>query len=320
MPAPSHQDHTSWSRQMAHAVSTTSSSHPPAPTATSLRWRGASFGGLHVHEVSAAAQRIHHTPMPEWAGVVSLLLQKEGLGTLHYQAQPLALRAGQGVLLDASEPMSLDLHTPYTQVFVLMPRALLGWLPTGAYGQRLDIHSPMDRPALELVGGLPAYASALTPRSGELVAQALVRLVHALHPVEAARARSSSPHLDGALYYIAAHCHDTRTCLTTVASAVGISRRRLDELFRSRGTTIAAFMTRTRLERAMVHLRASPHRTITEIALSEGFKDPSHFSRLFKRSTGVTPSQWRRQTDGELTRRLLSQDTPPQHARPQASV
>jgi len=34
-------------------------------------------------------------------------------------------------------------------------------------------------------------------------------------------------------------------------------------------------------------------RSITDIALSWGYNDPAHFSRVFRKQSGATPSEWR---------------------------
>jgi AraC-like DNA-binding protein len=36
-----------------------------------------------------------------------------------------------------------------------------------------------------------------------------------------------------------------------------------------------------------------PSKSISEIAYELGFKYPQHFSRMFKKSTGVTPNEYR---------------------------
>jgi AraC-like DNA-binding protein len=39
---------------------------------------------------------------------------------------------------------------------------------------------------------------------------------------------------------------------------------------------------------------AHPRATIAEVAFNAGFRDISHFNRLFKRSTGLAPREFRR--------------------------
>jgi AraC family transcriptional regulator len=57
--------------------------------------------------------------------------------------------------------------------------------------------------------------------------------------------------------------------------------------------TVGDFVRRRRVEFACHQLAASDA-TLAEIALSAGFADQSHFCRVFKRLTGVTPANYRR--------------------------
>ena len=56
-----------------------------------------------------------------------------------------------------------------------------------------------------------------------------------------------------------------------------------------------AYIQRLRLQACVRDLQqAGPHaRPITDIALSWGFGNPSHFSRVFRDHTGMTPSAFR---------------------------
>ncbi|MGQ0615231.1 MAG: AraC family transcriptional regulator [Planctomycetaceae bacterium] len=56
------------------------------------------------------------------------------------------------------------------------------------------------------------------------------------------------------------------------------------------GETVAQFVKRLRLERALHKLSHGPPRSLTEIALSCGFSSSSDFSRSFKQRYGVPPS------------------------------
>ncbi|TVU89454.1 helix-turn-helix domain-containing protein [Vreelandella titanicae] len=46
--------------------------------------------------------------------------------------------------------------------------------------------------------------------------------------------------------------------------------------------------------------------SLSEIALSHGFCDQSHFSRVFKRETGLSPQTWRKLYSGTTSRRKQS--------------
>lgn len=55
------------------------------------------------------------------------------------------------------------------------------------------------------------------------------------------------------------------------------------------GETLAEFVKRSRLQRALSSMHRNPERSLTDIALECGFSSSSEFSRSFKRSHGVAP-------------------------------
>ena len=57
-------------------------------------------------------------------------------------------------------------------------------------------------------------------------------------------------------------------------------------------TTVGEFIQQLRVEAACDRMRQL-ETPLSEIALELGFADQSHFSRIFRRSTGLTPKAWR---------------------------
>jgi AraC-like DNA-binding protein len=80
--------------------------------------------------------------------------------------------------------------------------------------------------------------------------------------------------------------------LSTVA---GLSRSYFSHAFRrSLGRSPHAHIVRLRIDRAMTLMRDSDV-PLSEIALAVGFSDQAHFSNTFRRATGMTPTQWRKE-------------------------
>jgi AraC-like DNA-binding protein len=76
---------------------------------------------------------------------------------------------------------------------------------------------------------------------------------------------------------------------------IGISRTALYRLFEREGG-IQAHIRQQRLIRVRDELAgADPRERIADIADRWGFYDPAHFSRLFRRQFGMSPSDYRRQ-------------------------
>jgi AraC family transcriptional regulator len=82
--------------------------------------------------------------------------------------------------------------------------------------------------------------------------------------------------------------------LGELAQAVGVHPVTLARGFRKAyGCSVGAYLRRLRLARAAERL-AETEDSLAEIALEAGFADQSHFSNLFRRETGLSPSAFRR--------------------------
>jgi AraC family transcriptional regulator len=78
-----------------------------------------------------------------------------------------------------------------------------------------------------------------------------------------------------------------------LAAAAGVHPDHLARAFRLRfGISIGLYLRRLRLEWAATRLETS-EAAISAIALDAGFADQSHFTRVFKQYTGLTPAQYR---------------------------
>lgn len=81
--------------------------------------------------------------------------------------------------------------------------------------------------------------------------------------------------------------------LASLASASGVDPATLSNAFRTTyGCTPREFIRRQRVAWASGPLRHS-RRPLSAIALDAGFADQAHFTRSFKRETGLTPGQFR---------------------------
>ena len=92
-----------------------------------------------------------------------------------------------------------------------------------------------------------------------------------------------------AIDYVTEHL-DRPLRLEEVARAACFSPYHFHRIFRAlAGETLAAFVKRVRLERAVYLLSHRPKATLTEIGLSCGFGSSSDFSRAFRAQYGVAP-------------------------------
>ena len=94
--------------------------------------------------------------------------------------------------------------------------------------------------------------------------------------------------------YIEARLKDANLSPKKIAEDNGISVRYLYTLFGGQGMTVSGWVRRRRLLRCRAELDgADTGASITEIAYRWGLNDSAHFSRLFKASFGMSPTQYR---------------------------
>ena len=93
--------------------------------------------------------------------------------------------------------------------------------------------------------------------------------------------------------YFLKHYPDFSLSVQETAAHVGISEVHLRRIFRDVAhVTPVRYLMDLRLEQAKILLQSSNY-SIFEIALAVGFSDQYYFSRLFKKSNGQTPSEYR---------------------------
>lgn len=100
--------------------------------------------------------------------------------------------------------------------------------------------------------------------------------------------------LKQAVKFIDAHYMDEELSLNKVAQVALVSANHFSALFsQNMGQTFIEYLTGLRMSRAKELLRCTPKRS-SEIAGEVGYKDAHYFSYLFKKTQGMTPSEYRK--------------------------
>ena len=150
---------------------------------------------------------------------------------------------------------------------------------------------------------LPHMSADAARGAGELIAQ-LVRLSlielsgqhTALSQREVLKERIRS--------YVELHLRDPGLTVAQIAQALNCSKRHLYNAYADEAQPLASHIQHLRLQACLRELQhpIADSRPITEIALSWGFNNPSHFSRVFREHTGMSPSEFRQQAQASRTR------------------
>lgn len=98
--------------------------------------------------------------------------------------------------------------------------------------------------------------------------------------------------VESAKEFICIHYHE-QISLAIVADSLKVSQSYLSDLFhKSIGEPYTKFLTRVRMEQALLLLKSNPNEKIYKIADKTGFVSAKHFNNVFKKYYGFTPTEY----------------------------
>ncbi len=233
---------------------------------------------------------------------VYAILRLSGNASYQQGDQEAKTRPGDLVVLNArpavcmTEPSSslvLDLPRERLET-VLGPSRLFSALTVGADLASATLASTYFRDLVRLGDRLAPDAAARMASIGidlDLIAASIAeRLAQ-----EVSRPLHETVTVQRAKTYVEANLGDPDFGPPELAAAVGVSLRRLQEMFHERGRHVSDYIWERRLLRAGHQLSKIEHGhlQIGAVAYSCGFSSQAHFSRRFKAHHGMTPSEFR---------------------------
>lgn len=131
-------------------------------------------------------------------------------------------------------------------------------------------------------------------QSEESAMQYVVSIIEkALELREKASSNRYGDVVDEVVRYIEKNYADEELSLNLLASHVNFSPNHLSMVFSQQtGETFIKYLTDYRMNKAKELLRCTGKRS-SEISMEVGYKDPHYFSYLFKKTQGMTPTQYR---------------------------
>lgn len=233
-----------------------------------------------------------------------------GRGRLTVNSRTEALRDGTVFHFTPGCAMNIDVPADDPACFysIRFYYALVNWqgkIPDLRFAEQRPLPFPRAfRPDPEL-GVEPVFARAYDVWSAGRVGyewhartalvDALQLLVHSTGvtpDAEPATTPAIAPAIDAAIDYVQTHLA-TRLDRASVAEQVGLSPAYFSTVFRQRtGYSFTGYVRSLRIDAAKRYLRTT-RLPVTEIAHRVGFRDPFHFSRVFRGATGVPPRDFR---------------------------
>jgi len=230
--------------------------------------------------------------------ILGFQLVCKGIETVSEGARGLALTPGNVVLWDGQQPTDVEIVEAFHKRTLLFPRdRVLAVCPRLA---ELKALPPLEDngPARLLVRYMNALAleqPKLETAAGFAAANAALELLRAaVEPsVPTSRAAAREAMRAEIRRYARTHLQDPELGPASIARAYSISVRALHALFEDVDASVAGLVRSERLARCLEDLQRPNGGSVTDIAFRWGFCDAAHFSRVFKRAFGATPSDVR---------------------------
>lgn len=213
---------------------------------------------------------------------------------------------GQWSIYDTTDSYAVANPERVEHLIVMLPRAMFtarGLAPQGLealMARRLGGSGGVSTLALQTMRNAFAELPSMPDVAARGVGEAITQLVHLslLDLAGQATAQTQREALRARIkQQVAQRLADPGLTVDQLALALNCSRRQLYNAFAEEPDGVAGYILACRLDacRRALSDRAQNHRSLTDIALAQGFQNMAHFSRVFRSHLGLAPSDFRRQ-------------------------
>ena len=236
-------------------------------------------------------------------GHISVQLTLDGTATGQADGRPVSTGPGDLVILDSARPYEISDTSARRGVTLVFPRVMVAAQGVDIDGVHGLVIGPEQNALLSdhlrsLLPLLPTLPHAAGPRLARVLLELFTVIVPSLaQPPSPVLNRKASQHealAERAYAWIEQNLTADNLSPDAIAKALRVSRSRLYQVFMGFGG-IAAYVLYRRLANVHDALRnPQDTRGIAELAHEYGFQSEAHFSRAFKVTYGMTPSEFRR--------------------------
>jgi len=266
---------------------------------------GANIGSLSVSRISQGALRTEATPdtirRHDKHDSLTVAIVLDGVVTSIQNDREAVQGAGEIVVLDRRPTIMATNAYSRSLVMEISRAKLEGLLGPARIYSALTIGSNQASTSLvttffnELIRIHDTLSPETADRMSSIGSDLLVAAIAERLAQEVPKPMYGTVLLQRAKTYVENNLGDPSLDPVQLAAAVGISVRRLQQLFKEKGLHISDWIWRRRLEVSALRL-ADPgfaHMQLGALAYGCGFGSQSHFSRRFKAHFGMTPGEYR---------------------------
>ncbi|PLW82422.1 hypothetical protein CWI75_11715 [Kineobactrum sediminis] len=233
-------------------------------------------------------------------------VQVEGQSLVMQRGREALLQPGDFTVCLSSEPYELHFACDYSQVVLAVPSSLMEdcvHQPERHLGMRMEssegANGLFSQFVISIARKLDTIDGVLAQRLEANVIDLLATTLGYTQETQRRDLHSNGvkiEYLHRIKQFIRKHLEDERLAPEWIAAAHNISTRYLHMLFENESVSVSRYIQNMRLHVSRLALSdpSFAHFTVCEIAYRSGFKDSSHFSRVFKSEFGEAPARFRK--------------------------
>lgn len=260
---------------------------------------------LSISRVSGLAHRVERRKRDIGASndaYFLLSLQTARSAIVSQSGNSTVLNPGDMALYSSTDPYILQLSDNFSQCVVQLPATkLMDRLPHAHLltARNINGQSGLGRLVRQNILAFSEHITSPDPVIQSLVQETLIDLIATgLASQGAQKMELAMPEQQVMLRakaYITSHLSDPDLDRNRVASQVGLSVRRLNEIFAKQNQSVGTLIRSMRLDAAAADLkdRRFNHQSISDIAFRFGFSSPQHFSTAFRSVFNCSPRAYR---------------------------
>ena len=230
-------------------------------------------------------------------------LQMKGNLEIHQDSRVATIKPGEMVLYDTRRPYKVSLKDDFHKYTIRIPSDIMRIHipnPERYIAIPLGTDSFIGKLLVNLIYSCVDAPYTLDDKTQTVLANSVIAiLVTALGSLtkdeNTCPSRLSQFQIDRIKHMIDAHLSDATLTVDRLASMLKISASSIHRAFDTEQFTPSEYIWHRRIDACKHALSetALAHLSIAEIAYSWGFSSNAHFSRAFKKNTGMTPREYR---------------------------
>lgn len=230
------------------------------------------------------------------------VLLTQGEYKLEQDGRRVLLKPGDMTICDVTKPYSVTSSGPFSMIVISIPHFLLDERLANIRrltAIKLSTNSGAGAIAASMILSTVNQLEQLDEAAFQALAEPMLELfaLSLREIIEKTKTMScqKSQTLLRVKQFIAGNFTDPSLKADTIASAMGLSVRYINNLFNEDDTSLMRYLTQQRLARSRHYLASSlyQHLSIAEVAIKSGFSNMAHFSRVFHQTYHMSPRSYR---------------------------